>query len=489
MEKGNLEETRAQDLHRTDTLVTHLTTNPSDARTLFYEGKKTASSSTEECPSGRDKGDIHRILLKLIFEKDSEYSALYAEDLKKFDVSVGNRCTAKLFRDHHDKFNKTSTGVTLLDEHAAANLHKQVLLEFPWYDQLHPFLFSNPTISAKIFTSQPGVDHAADYYSLVRPCGGAGPSTNPPGPQLPQLPQLHPQNPQPPPPDPQLPLWSPPDTSAQRTPPSIQPGPTGAQHTPPSTLHPPPPHFSGTGGSPIDDPDGDLDDDPHADNNGPFFAPLGNALGWSLTPPVVVSLALIVPPSRWDRSGHTQLLLLPLPWKEKHLPSPAEAPDADIPQLQGIWLCLPWWPGATDIAQPFHSLVHGVFVLHIDRLLCFTNGIPDIAVCEATELGQLEEETDISERRESRNEHYAIKMNYQAQKKDLQWRRENLSHKVLISATTHQREQKAKDKEILHLQAAAALQEREAETWRLKIQYEMMIRAAGAGPSSSSPSV
>ncbi|KAG2335570.1 hypothetical protein BDR05DRAFT_1026659 [Suillus weaverae] len=446
--------TRAQDLHHTDTLVTHLTTNPSDARTLFYEGKKTAISSTDERPSGRDKGDIHRILSKLIFENDSEYSALYAEDLKKFDISVGNRCTAlrKLFRDHHDKFNKTGAGVTPLDEHAATNLHKQVSLEFPWYDQLHPFLFSNPTIGAKIFTAQPGVDHAADYYSLIHPHGGASPSTNPSSPQLPQpdpqlppqlpqlppqLPQLHPQNPQPLPPDPQLPLWSPPDTSAQHAPLSIR-------------------------------PDGDLDDDPHADDNDPFFAPLGNMLsmlgggtltwtmtmGWSLTPPIVVSSALIVPP----------------------------APDADIPQSRGVWLCLPWWPGAMDITQPFHSLIHSVFILCIDRLLCFANGIPDIAVCEATELGHLEEETNISECQESRNERYAIKKNYQAQKKDLQWRRENLSHEVLLLATTHQREQEAKDKEILCLQAAAALQEREAETWRLKIQYETMICAAATLP-------
>ncbi|KAG1812331.1 hypothetical protein EV424DRAFT_1542189 [Suillus variegatus] len=121
-------------------------------------------------------------------------------------------------------------------------------------------------------------DGAADFSALVRPRGGAGPSTNLPGPRLP------PQNHQPLPSDPQPPLWSPPDTSAQRAPPSIRPGPTGAQHAPPSTLHPPPsqhppPHFSSTGGSPIDDPDGDLDDDPHADENGPFFAPLGNALG------------------------------------------------------------------------------------------------------------------------------------------------------------------------------------------------------------------
>ncbi|KAG2101880.1 uncharacterized protein F5147DRAFT_776536 [Suillus discolor] len=116
-------------------------------------------------------------------------------------------------------------------------------------------------------------DGAADFSALIRPHGGASPSTNLPGPQLP------PQNHQPLPPDPQLPLWSPPDTSAQCAPPSIWPGPTGAQHAPPSTLHPPPPHFSSTGGSPINDPDGDLDNDPHADDNGPFFAPLGNALG------------------------------------------------------------------------------------------------------------------------------------------------------------------------------------------------------------------
>ncbi|KAG1764933.1 hypothetical protein EDD22DRAFT_845634 [Suillus occidentalis] len=161
--------TRAQDLHHTDTLVTHLTTNPSDAHTLFYEGKKTTGSSTEERPSGRDKGDIHQILSQLIFEKDSEYSALYAEDPKKIRHISGQPLhrisgllysNLKLFRDQHDKFNKTGTGVTPLDEHAAANLHKQVLLKFPWYDQLHPFLFSNPTIGAKIFTSQLGVDHA-----------------------------------------------------------------------------------------------------------------------------------------------------------------------------------------------------------------------------------------------------------------------------------------------------------------------------------------
>ncbi|KAG2359902.1 hypothetical protein BDR07DRAFT_1378373 [Suillus spraguei] len=61
-------------------------------------------------------------------------------------------------------------------------------------------------------------------------------------------------------------------------------------------------------------------------------------------------------------------------------------------------------------------------------------------------------------------------------KKEFQWRHESHSHEVLLSSTAHLHEQEAKDKEILCLQAAAALQDKEAETWHLKIQYETMMR-------------
>ncbi|KAG1856401.1 hypothetical protein DFJ58DRAFT_727240 [Suillus subalutaceus] len=146
-------------------------------------------------------------------------------------------------------------------------------------------------------------DGAADFSALVRPRVGAGPSMNLPGPQLPL------QNHQPLPSDPQLPLWSPPDTSAQRAPPSIRPA--------------PPHHFSGAGGSPIDDPDSDLDDDLHADENDLFSAPLGNALGMlgggdadmdddegmELDPSRRRVISLDSPPS-----GSTRLPALPLRW-------------------------------------------------------------------------------------------------------------------------------------------------------------------------------
>ncbi|KAG2335572.1 hypothetical protein BDR05DRAFT_1006669 [Suillus weaverae] len=120
--------------------------------------------------------------------------------------------------------------------------HIPFLVKAPAPPAFWKHLTSNETLQLTLLLHHPiPPDGTADFSALIRPPASS---------------------------DPQLPLWSPPDTSAQRA--------------PPSTLHPPPsqhpPHFSGTGGSPIDDPDGDLDDDPHADNNNPFFAPLGNAL-------------------------------------------------------------------------------------------------------------------------------------------------------------------------------------------------------------------
>ncbi|KAG0694851.1 hypothetical protein DFH29DRAFT_880412 [Suillus ampliporus] len=143
----------------------------------------------------------------------------------------------------------------------------------------HTYAFSNPSRSAKIFTSQLGVDHAADFYALVRPCGGLVPLLTKTLLALSSLPQT---------------LSS---LSQAHMLPALSLIPK-ALRTP--FTAPPPPHYTGVGGSPINDPDGDLNADPHAaadDGDGPFFAPLGNALdtldndftpGWSLTPPGIV---------------------------------------------------------------------------------------------------------------------------------------------------------------------------------------------------------
>ncbi|KAG1729495.1 uncharacterized protein EDB91DRAFT_1253008 [Suillus paluster] len=516
----------------------HLVTHPLDTHIIFYEGKKSATSSNKERPSRKDKGEIYQVLAKLIFTNDSEYSGVYAEDSKKFNI-------VKSFKEQLDKFNKTGAGVTPLNENTAVNLHKQVLLEFPWYDQLHPFLFSNPTCGVKIFTSQLGVDYAGDFYMLIHPRGGPGPSTDqntpdtwltppdarlappdsqlttpdpqlatpdprlapldpqlaPPLPQLaPPLPQLAPPLPQLPPPLPQLPPPLP-----QLPPPLPQlplqsPHAASAQPNPAITLYPPPPHYTGAGGSPITDLDGDLSADPHAtanDDDRPFFAPLGNALltldrdfnmynnnglefnsSWHRvvnlnSPPKVVGHKQQYAASPSPPPIDTNTFVMPqkpqTPTYHSHtafgsaLPAaPLPHPVSSLPYMSSDYRILPMESQTLLSVKPqssTRSKKKRTSVADVEDHLSMING----------EIQSMH--SNMSKRRESKNEHYAIKMNYQSQKKEYQWRHESCLHEVLLSAANHQCEQEAKDKEILRLQAATALQEKEAEIWHLKIQY------------------
>ncbi|KAG2150787.1 hypothetical protein DEU56DRAFT_908426 [Suillus clintonianus] len=147
-----------------------------------------------------------------------------------------------------------------------------------------------------------------------------------------------------------------------------------------------------------------------------------------------------------------------------------------------------------NVAQPLISFIHSIFVtLYIIQLLPFIDSIPDVFLRKTAELRKLKEKEEdfvTSERQELKNKYYIMKMNYQSQKNKYLWRIESHSHDVLIATATHQYKQEAKDKEIFRLQAAAALQEREAEPWCLKIQYETMRLHTGGGdvhgPSSSS---
>ena len=92
-------------------------------------------------------------------------------------------------------------------------------------------------------------------------------------------------------------------------------------------------------------------------------------------------------------------------------------------------------------------------------------------------------------------------MNYHSQQRDFDFHHEQCSHDVLQSAAIRQREQEAKDKEILRiqaatalqkeeslrLQAAAALQKEETETWCLKIKYQSMMQGIGASQGDAVP--
>ncbi|KAG0703599.1 hypothetical protein DFH29DRAFT_998424 [Suillus ampliporus] len=236
----------------------------------------------------------------------------------------------------------------------------------------HPIPRNGPALSLLLHHPIPP-DGAANFSALVHPRGGAGPSMNLPGPQLP------PQNPQPLPPDPQLPLWSPPDTGAQRAPTSTWPSPTSAQHAPPSTLHPPLLIFAVSlpplamrwvcwmGG------DVDMDDDPSRRRVSLDSPPRLVGQKWQYTaspsPPPVEKNAFLLSRKPQTPTYHSRKAF------------GSASPGGQVPRKPSAFAL-----SSGDIVQPFHSLIHGIFVLCIDQLSCFANGIPDITVCEAAEL-------------------------------------------------------------------------------------------------------
>ncbi|KAG2052556.1 hypothetical protein BDR06DRAFT_1021982 [Suillus hirtellus] len=140
--------------NRTSALVMYLSTHPADHCILFYEGKK-SHPSDDGPPSGSDKGKIHAVIAKHIFENDEMYQLMYAEDQMKFTQAVGNRLTylKGKYKTHRARFKQTGTGVNLEEPGAAVNLLAQVLSDFPWYEDLNEIWRDNPAYAAKTFSS------------------------------------------------------------------------------------------------------------------------------------------------------------------------------------------------------------------------------------------------------------------------------------------------------------------------------------------------
>ncbi|KAG1829453.1 hypothetical protein EV424DRAFT_1535785 [Suillus variegatus] len=135
--------------NRTSVLVTYLSTHPADRRILFYEGKK-SHTSDDGPPSGSDKGKIHAVIAKHIFENDEMYQSMYAEDQMKFTQAVGNRLTylKGKYKTHRARFKQTGAGVNPEEPGAAVNLLVQVLSDFPWYEDLDEIWRDNPAPDA-----------------------------------------------------------------------------------------------------------------------------------------------------------------------------------------------------------------------------------------------------------------------------------------------------------------------------------------------------
>jgi hypothetical protein len=109
------------------------------------------------------------------------------------------------------------------------------------------------------------------------------------------------------------------------------------------------------------------------------------------------------------------------------------------------------------------------------------------------EIGSLH--SDVASRHSFKHERFLAKLdmkkNYHWEMKKYDYLREAHVHEAMQAATSHQREQEAKDAEIrlretdvrVHEAQALAL-DKEAEMWRLKIQFHQMTQSGSKASAS-----
>ncbi|KAG1837665.1 hypothetical protein F4604DRAFT_1692097 [Suillus subluteus] len=157
------------DSARTTTLVEFLDTHPAHCRVLFNEPKKAHDATNNEpAPSG-NKSKIWADIAQQVFEDDTEYGSMYAEEKTKFMQAVGNRLSylRSKYKKHRGCFKQTGAGVNLLDASGAKNLREQVMMDFPWYDVLDGLWKDNPAFAPVTISSAPGIDHASGMAALI----------------------------------------------------------------------------------------------------------------------------------------------------------------------------------------------------------------------------------------------------------------------------------------------------------------------------------
>ncbi|KAG1800002.1 hypothetical protein EV424DRAFT_1352227 [Suillus variegatus] len=144
---------------------------------LFYlEGKKKMADADDN-PTGKDKGHIYSAIAGLIFVDHIKYGTTYRQNPKKFCNSVSNQISGlrTKYKKHKGRFTATGAGIMPHDGQSMQNLLALVCADFPWFSDLDSIWHKNPSMVAKTYLSQPGVDHAGTLYSLVQPHGKAGP--------------------------------------------------------------------------------------------------------------------------------------------------------------------------------------------------------------------------------------------------------------------------------------------------------------------------
>ncbi|KAG2355790.1 hypothetical protein BDR07DRAFT_1492762 [Suillus spraguei] len=112
-----------------------------------------------EKASGKDKSDIYAVLAQLIFAHHPKYGSTYNWNPNEFCDSVANHIVGLKNRYKKLKARLSTTG--------AGVLPAEICAKWKWFADLDAIWHSNPSFVVTSHSSRPGVDHAAQMYSLV----------------------------------------------------------------------------------------------------------------------------------------------------------------------------------------------------------------------------------------------------------------------------------------------------------------------------------
>ncbi|KAI6043563.1 hypothetical protein EDC04DRAFT_2600030 [Pisolithus marmoratus] len=147
--------------------------HPADHAALFNE---MIDQSTQGKPHSQRKKEINAVITDAIFCEDRQYGESYTSQPVRFASVVASHLIIlkNKYQQHASRFKSTSEGINPNNLNYQ-NLHEQVLVEFPFWEECNQLWHGNPTYNARVFNETPGADWTGDFLAIIKSSGTTTP--------------------------------------------------------------------------------------------------------------------------------------------------------------------------------------------------------------------------------------------------------------------------------------------------------------------------
>ncbi|KAI6046544.1 hypothetical protein EDC04DRAFT_2597986 [Pisolithus marmoratus] len=154
-------------------LLAWILQHPADCAVLFNE---TIDQNTQGKPHSWRKKEINAVIADAIFHEDRQYGESYASQPARFASAVASHLVIlkNKYQQHASRFKSTGEGINPNNLNYQ-NLHKQVLVEFPFWEECNQLWHGNPTYDARVFNATPGANQMGNFLAIIKSSGTTAP--------------------------------------------------------------------------------------------------------------------------------------------------------------------------------------------------------------------------------------------------------------------------------------------------------------------------